>query len=1040
LADPLAGLEAAVAPHYTIERELGRGGMAIVYLARDLRHGRPVAIKVLRPEIASGLARERFLREIQFAASLQHPNILPLYDSGSAEDVVYYVMPFVEGESLRDRLRREPQLTFDDALRITREVADALRYAHSRGIVHRDIKPENILLGGGHALVADFGIARAVTAAADARLTDTGLAVGTPQYMSPEQAGGKDPVDGRTDIYALGCVLYEMLAGEPPFTGRTAQAIIARHLQEPPPSLRVVRPTLPEGVQQAIETALAKVPADRFTTAVQFVEALEGPRQRTHRRLLGRGAMIAGGLAVALGAFWLVAGRGLAGRLGSDANGGVDTSRYVILPFARAAGIAPLNEGELLQDALAHWSGISVVDPFQVKDALARRDGGALSSRDARAVAVDLHAGRYVRGEVLRVGDSIRVYAGLYDAARGGSLLRDGAIKLGPQMAQADSAFAALGDRLLFGSAGTTGALESRAGTASVPARQAYVQAQAAIELWDLAVADSALATATSYDPQYAQAYLWLAQTRAWNAAPPATWQSAAARAAAGRARLSARDQLLSDALVAMSGGDAERACAVWRRLTVLVQYDFAAWYGLGTCLSGDDAVLRDAASPSQWRFRSSYHEATKAYQRAFQLLPSMHSSLRGGSYASVRRLLMTSGSEMRPGRAVAPDTTSFAAYPSWQGDTLAFVPFPVRAILARSWVSSQATAIAVRRQREQFHEIATAWVTAFPRSADAMEAVAISLEMLGDSAALDTLRRARALARTPEEQIRIAAGEVWMRVKFSLPVDLVSLRAARALADSVLRANPLPNAPEPLLLASLAALTGRATQAVAHTRHPAAVAEWKVPPPLAQTALPLLVRSALGGPADSVRALERLVDSAIDNAVPVQVRQLARLQWLARAATLAFPVYPSRLISKLSGRGDYLLDAQAAFLHRDTAAVRQMFVDLEAARRGEPPADVTLDALYPEASLRAALGDDRGAIAWLDPTLAALPATDPETFTDPTRAAALVRAIALRAELAERVGDRAAAARWAHVLIELWSDADPFLQPVVGHMRRLAG
>lgn len=259
---------------------VGEGGMALVYRAHDLRHDRAVALKVLRPDISMELGGERFLQEIRVAAQLQHPLILPLFDSGEAPATsggppyLYYVMPLVEGETLRARIQRERQLPLDDALAIVRDVAEALDHAHAHGIVHRDVKPENIFLTAGHAVVADFGIARAVTAAGGPRITSKGVAIGTPEYMSPEQASGEDQLDGRSDLYSLGCVLYEMLAGQPPFTGRTAQAIVARHLGERPPSLRVVRPTAPVTVERAIETALGKVPADRFATARGFVEAL----------------------------------------------------------------------------------------------------------------------------------------------------------------------------------------------------------------------------------------------------------------------------------------------------------------------------------------------------------------------------------------------------------------------------------------------------------------------------------------------------------------------------------------------------------------------------------------------------------------------------------------------------------------------------------------------------------------------------------------------------------------------------------------------
>ena len=269
-------LQTALATSYTLERELGRGGMATVFLAQDLRHDRPVALKVLHPDLARTLGPERFQREIKLAARLQHPHILTVHDSGEAAGHLWFTMPFVEGESLRERLRRERQLPVDEALRITTEVARALEYAHRHGVVHRDIKPENLLLTtDGSTLVADFGIARAL-ASVDDRLTETGLAVGTPAYMSPEQAAGDRTVDARTDVYSLGAVLYEMLAGEPPFTGPTAQAVIAKRFSGEAPRVRLARPSVPEQVDTAVARALAPVAADRFESVEDFARALGG--------------------------------------------------------------------------------------------------------------------------------------------------------------------------------------------------------------------------------------------------------------------------------------------------------------------------------------------------------------------------------------------------------------------------------------------------------------------------------------------------------------------------------------------------------------------------------------------------------------------------------------------------------------------------------------------------------------------------------------------------------------------------------------------
>src|SRR5829696_5583716 len=311
-----ARLVGALADRYRLERELGHGGMAVVYLAEDLRHHRKVAVKVLRPELAAALGGERFLREIEIAAGLRHPHILPLYDSGEADGFLYYVMPLVEGESLRARLDRERQLPIDDALRYAREIADALSYAHAHGVVHRDIKPENILLESDNAVVADFGIAKAVVAAGPrTTLTDTGVTIGTPAYMGPEQAAGDRDLDGRSDLYSLGCVLYEMLAGQPPFRGATKESLVRQHIMTPPPPVTQFRPAVPAAVNDALMRALAKSPADRFNPVGQFAAALgEGTASTAsvaRGRPSGRRSAIAAFVValLAIGLMWAVGRR-----------------------------------------------------------------------------------------------------------------------------------------------------------------------------------------------------------------------------------------------------------------------------------------------------------------------------------------------------------------------------------------------------------------------------------------------------------------------------------------------------------------------------------------------------------------------------------------------------------------------------------------------------------------------------------------------------------------------------------------------------------
>ena len=414
--DLLQQLTAALGERYRVERELGHGGMAVVFLAEDLKHRRRVAIKLLKPELSAALGSERFLREIEIAATLQHPHILPLYDSGQADGLIYYVMPFAEGESLRQRLAREQQLPLDAAFQIAREVGSALQYAHDHGVIHRDIKPENIMLSGGQAVVADFGIARALHAASTEQLTLSGLVVGTPQYMSPEQAGGA-AVDGRSDQYSLACTLYEMLVGQPPFSGPSSHAVIARHSFDPVPSLRVVRDTVPLAAEGAIMRAMAKVPADRFASMERFVDALVSPettavrpampapaqsrlRARAARRVM---AVLGVGVVAAAAAWWFGARR----TEGRASPGAGTVTAVAVLPFQE---IASNPDSSYLGDGMTEGliADLSQVGSLKVIS----RSSGAVAQGKARSLgelASELGVEAVVRGSIRRTGDSVRV-------------------------------------------------------------------------------------------------------------------------------------------------------------------------------------------------------------------------------------------------------------------------------------------------------------------------------------------------------------------------------------------------------------------------------------------------------------------------------------------------------------------------------------------------------------------------------------------------------------------------------------------------------
>ncbi|HEX7025421.1 MAG TPA: protein kinase, partial [Gemmatimonadales bacterium] len=755
--DPLETLRTALSDRYRVERLLGAGGMATVYLAQDLKHDRFVAIKVLRPELSAILGPERFHREIQIAAKLNHPHILTLHDSGEAGGLLYYVMPYVDGESLLARLAREGQLPVADAVRIAREVASALAYAHGHGVVHRDIKPANILLSNGYAMVADFGLARAISGAkGDVSITQTGLAIGSPTYMSPEQSSSAPDVDGRSDIYSLGCVLYELLTGDPPFTASTPSALMARHVSTKPLPIRPFRPSVPAGVDAAVIRALEKLPADRYQKAEDFGAALAAAVQPPHpaawsRWVTASALMVASVLLVLLLARVLPPGPPLPV---------VDTARYAVLPFAVSGpGAAGLAIEQLVQDALARWGGITVVDGIQVAEAVGRGGtgaGAALTSAEAARISGRLGAGRYIRGEVVPEGDSLRVRLALYAVGTTGRI-RERSTRLGTGVSRPDSVLTDLTDQLIFPIPARTQQPSPPIGSRMLPALQSFVRADSAILLWNLEAADSLLSTALLLDPEYAQAKLWLALVRVWSGEPLARWQSEAQRAYSRSDQLSPRDRVLAEALVAQGNQDFPKACGIWRRLTRSNADSFVGWFGLATCLRRDQAVIPDPKSPSAWRFRSSYHEAVQAYRRAFELLPSIHFGLRSDGFMRLRGdILFTTGRNLRPGRALPPDTNSFYAYPEWSGDTLVFYPFPADIISRGATGRQEQRQEGVTHQRRIFLQIAQSWVASYPSSADALEALALSLELLGDASALDTLHRARTVAKSRAEALRV--------------------------------------------------------------------------------------------------------------------------------------------------------------------------------------------------------------------------------------------------------------------------------------------
>ena len=1037
--DRFRRLTAHLADRYEILRPHGRGGMATVYLAIDRKHGREVAVKVLAPELAIGIGAERFVREIQIAANLNHPHILPLLDSGVAEDLPYYVMPFVEGESLRDRLTREGPLPIDETLRLTRDVTEALRYAHDNGVIHRDIKPGNILLTEGGAVVTDFGIASAIGAGGGDHLTRTGHAVGTAGYMSPEQASGDLEIDGRADQYSVACLLFEMLTGDPPFTGRSARAVLGRQLSQPVPAASALRDSVPPELDAVLRRALARLPADRYATMNEFATALKELAE--HRAGAGGGRQprtrqaiwVALAVAVVLAAIpWVIPNLG--GPRAASAEVEADTTRYAIFPFWNRSGEEiELDEVTLLRDALARWEGISIVGRAQLGDAMFRSGASFLDPSTAARLALDQGAGRFLAGDISLDGSTVRVEAGLYGP--GARRIGSETARFPASLQNPDSVFVELVDALLFPGSPRR-QLSVSMGTRSFQARKAFNLGMAAIEQWDMDVAEAAFDEAARADSEFGRAHLWLALSRAWSDQDPARWMVAARQAGMHRDAYAALEAAMADAVLAQSNRDYGTACSVWRDITIAHPFDYAGWYGLAICLARDDAVVRDPGSPSGWSFRSSQHEAIGAYREAFARLPAILESFYSNSFRSLRMLFYLSGVTSRIGESPPPDARRFRAHPEWRGDTLAFVPVPVPGTPGRAPYSFDPAAeeAAVEALRRTFIEVALAWEADAPNSARAVAALAIGLGMLGNRTALDTLARARSMAATPGDSVQLAATEVWLRLAFGLPSEVESLRRARTLADSLLGTGPA-HLSDPRLGSELAALTGRGAAGAAYARRLPGSPHSDLPPTIQADARALGLFAALGGPRDSLLHLEARVAGAIGR-LPEAKRMPERGSWLVLPASMSFPHHEFDAAADLAF--DWVVAAQLALARGDTAAVRAALLRAAEVRKGTPPHLLTFDALYPEAHLWLSIGDAEAAADWLDPALQALSQMELDLLSTPQRVAGLLRAAALRAEIAAGTSEPEAARQWANSVLILWSDADTAAESTVVRMRQV--
>lgn len=603
-------LHAALGGRYTFTGALGAGGMATVYRATDIKHQRPVAIKVFRSELAQSIGTERFLREIEIAARLQHPRIVPLYDSGDIDGILYFVMPLIEGESLRELLSREKKLPLEEALRITREVASALAYAHAHGIVHRDIKPDNIMISGGETVVADFGIARALDAAGGLQHTTTGFAIGTPYYMSPEQASGEGTVDGRSDLYSLACVLYEMLAGQPPYSGPTAESVLRQHMAAPVPHVSIIRSTATPTVERAIERALAKAPADRFKTATEFSDAFAG--SGTHHVVPARSRNLKRGV-IAVGALLAAASAALLFKQQTPPV--TDRTLIAVLPF-RVSGdssLTFLREGmvDLLTTQLGSVAGTRSLDSRTVLDAWHRaaRSGTDLSKSEAIRLVAGLGGGRLVLGEIVGNNAIISIDARVRD-------VNDSVLTIASVRGSPDSLFVLidrLTSQLLVGIAGEPPRRIAELTSTSLPAVRAYLGGRAAFRRGEIGKATASFTDALAQDSTFALAALGMASSGAWS---QQSGQSAALRRGlrtgyALRDRLTRRDQLLFEAYVLPNTSAPHSAAAQyagWKRAIDAAPESAEAQYEYGDRLYHAGAQL--GIADAQVQARSAFAKA----------------------------------------------------------------------------------------------------------------------------------------------------------------------------------------------------------------------------------------------------------------------------------------------------------------------------------------------------------------------------------------------------------------------------------------------
>ena len=1012
-------LRDALAGQYMLERPLGAGAMGKVFLARDVTLDRAVAVKVISPDLAaSETFRDRFLLEARTVAKLRHPNIVAVYSAGEAAGHLYFAMEYVAGESLRDLMDRTNRVEPERAAAILGDVADALAYAHAQGVVHRDVKPENVLLDGqtGRAMLTDFGIARALSVADDGRLTGTGLLVGSPRYMSPEQASGERSLDGRSDIYALGLVGYEMLVGESPYAGASAASMIAKQVTEPAPPVAKRAPNAPAPLAAAIDRALEKDPADRWPDAGAMAAIVRGtdgggsrvaPRRTRSRRWVPAVAM----LAVIVGG---IAAFGLLARPGTDDS----RPSFLIMPFGVIRGDQTLDwlrQGsvDMLTRNLAQWRDVDVVDYEHTLDLLrdAKLEGAqTVGLREARELARQGDARTVVLGQILRNGDSLNVVARVYDV-EGGNLTKE--IPVGG-LASGDARwlFDELANQLLgLAGAPTTRKMQvAKITTASVEAYRQYLEGARALYGWELDAADSAFERATRIDSTFALAYYKRAQTQGWRRQGDTLARHYARLAAANAERLPARERALVEGLLDQEEGNYVRAQERFAALLAQDSTDAEAWYGYGDAHFHMPPKELTELAP---RFTT----ALRAFNRAIALDSSFHLA-----YAHVIDIYQRMGA---PNFAWILDGDSIRFFAS-EDAARKFGKAPIQRARDRSrelaiqtalhWVNEDAAAAPAyqgladayayaRRYNEAVATLQRAMRQPSTRNADFPYRIAAYQLATQPAQALATLREAMRTYGPDSLAIRGSASRTH--------AVLISANVAMhtgALADMD-RVFGIAAAVDPVLPGSLR--SGR-------------------PVPTATTTGPLRVGvrsvAGVGGDRD-----ERSIDSAIARlgSIPDPAGQHARRQgWPLAYVGYILTDDPKYLdiVRKWSGaEPPVVLQARAALASGDTARARDLaahFPPPDTGRLITPPDQI--DDPLGRAMVLAAVGQKRAAIAVYE-------SIDPSRFhifqPDP-RWAMYPRSLLERGALYEQMGDVSKAAASYERYLDLMRDADPALQP----------